>query len=237
MRKAIILVGGLGTRMRPLTFSIPKPLLPVNETPILQVVIERLRASGITDIVLATGYQSELFRLFCGDGSKFSVSISYVKEEKPLGTAGPLSLVQDHVADEENFLVINGDILTDFDVRELAIANLQSCCDLTIGYTEYIYRSPFGVLDIQSGLVRGISEKPEQKYLVSAGIYCLRPRVFAFIPFNEFLTMPELVSKMIAAGCQIDAYRIEHCWMGLETIPDFESAIRELSRLRPFGES
>src|SRR5579864_4564917 len=95
--KAMILAGGLGTRLRPFTFSIPKPLLPVGEKPILQIIIEQMKASGIEEIILATGYQAELIRAFCGDGSKFGVSVSYVHEDQPLGTAGPLSLIRQHL--------------------------------------------------------------------------------------------------------------------------------------------
>src|SRR5260370_7492167 len=110
--KAVILVGGLGTRLRPLTFSIPKPLLPVGEKPILQLIIEQLRASGVSELILATGYQAELIQAFCGDGSKLGVRIRYVKEPTALGTAGPLSLVRDHFRENEFFLLMNGDILT-----------------------------------------------------------------------------------------------------------------------------
>src|SRR5258708_8849586 len=110
--KAMILVGGIGTRLRPLTFSIPKPLLPVGERPILQIIVEQMKGAGIEDIVLATGYQAELIRAFCGDGSKFGVNISYVHEREPLGTAGPLSLASQHFEGDHTFLLMNGHILT-----------------------------------------------------------------------------------------------------------------------------
>src|SRR6516164_7776731 len=102
--KAMILVGGLGTRLRPLTFSIPKPLLPLGEKPILQIIIEQMKSASVEDIVLATGYQAELIQAFCGDGSKFGVNISYVHEQKPLGTAGPLSLARQQFRDQESIL-------------------------------------------------------------------------------------------------------------------------------------
>jgi len=110
--KAVILAGGLGTRLRPLTFSIPKPLLPIGEKPILEFIFEHLRKFAIKEIILSTGYQSELIRVFCGDGSKFGVKIDYVKENKALGTAGPLSLMRDRFSRDETFVLMNGDVVT-----------------------------------------------------------------------------------------------------------------------------
>src|SRR5579864_4307224 len=147
--KAVLLVGGQGTRLRPLTFSIPKPLLPIGETPILKIIIERLRDAEISEIILATGYQAELIQAFCGDGSKFGVTVGYVKEERPLGTAGPLSLVRDQIAADEYFILMNGDILTNIDFRAFMEFAHSHRYDLTVGYTTYTYRSPFGVLAVR----------------------------------------------------------------------------------------
>src|SRR5712692_1407087 len=143
--KAVILVGGLGTRLRPLTFSIPKSLLPVGEKPVLRIIIDQLKRSGITELILATGYQAELIQTFCGDGSKFGVRISYVHEHKALWTAGPLSLVRNRLGKKEHFLLMNGDIVTELDFRHFIISSKENGCDLTVGYTKYLYRSPFGV--------------------------------------------------------------------------------------------
>src|SRR5258708_38220682 len=135
--KAVILVGGLGTRLRPLTFSIPKPLLPVGEKPILQIIIEQLRASGVSELILATGYQAELIQAFCGDGSKLGVRISYVKEPTALGTAGPLSLVRGHFRENKFFLLMHGDILTQLDFRSFLSYAQEDDCDLLVGYTKH----------------------------------------------------------------------------------------------------
>src|SRR6266852_2145532 len=157
--KALILAGGLGTRLRPLTFSIPKPLLPIGETPILQIIIEQMKTAGIEEIILATGYQAELIRTFCGDGSKFGVNISYVHEHEPLGTAGPLSLARRHFEPDQTFLLMNGDILTKLDFAEFLEAGARSNYDLTVGYTKYLYNSPFGVLSIAGNTIQDITEK------------------------------------------------------------------------------
>ncbi len=227
--KAVLLVGGLGTRLRPLTFSIPKPLLPVGEKPILQIILEQLREAAIRDIVLATGYQAELIQAFCGDGSKFGVSISYVKEEKPLGTAGPLSLVRDRVAPDEYIVLMNGDILTKLDFRAFLDSGRKNNWELTVGYTKHVYRSPFGVLTLNNNLIEGIVEKPSQEYSISAGIYCVRGSALQWVPDATFFTVPDLMRQLIAAGKKVGAYPIPECWIGLESIEHFEEALKELN--------
>lgn len=226
--KAMILAGGQGTRLRPLTFSIPKPLLPVGEKPILEKIIEQLRDAGISDIVLATGYQAELIRVFCGDGSKFSVAITYVHESKPLGTAGPASALRERIAPGEMLLLMNGDLITDLDFRDFVASSRASGCELTVAYAKYTYRSPYGVLSIQDGAVHGVTEKPETEYAISAGIYCLSGVAIEMIPRDTFFTMPDLMKKLLAVGKRIHAYPISGTWMGLESIEHFNDAVRKL---------
>ncbi|HEX5227233.1 MAG TPA: sugar phosphate nucleotidyltransferase [Bryobacteraceae bacterium] len=226
--RAMILAGGMGTRLRPLTFSIPKPLLPVGEKPIVQRIIEQLRDAGITDLVLATGYQAELIRAFCGDGSKFGVRVSYVDEQKPLGTAGPAGALRGQLAAGELLLVMNGDLVTDLDFRAFAECSRASGCELTVAYAKYTYRSPYGVLSIADGAVEAVTEKPETEYAISAGIYCLTSAAIDLIPRDTFFTMPDLMKKLLAAGKRINAYPIEGQWMGLESIEHFNEALQKL---------
>jgi len=228
--KAMILAGGMGTRLRPLTFSIPKPLLPVGEKPILQRIIEQLRGAGITDLVLATGYHAELIRAFCGDGSKFGVSVTYVHEHKPLGTAGPAGALRGLLAPGEFLLLMNGDLITDLDFREFIETSRASGCDLTVAYAKYTYRSPYGVLSISDGAVQGVTEKPETEYAISAGIYCLSGPALDLIPEDTFFTMPELMTRLLVAGQRIHAYPIPGAWMGLESIEHFNEAVQKLPR-------
>ena len=228
--KAVVLVGGMGTRLRPLTFSIPKPLLPVGETPLLQFIIERLAACGIDEVVLATGYQAELIHAFCGDGTRFGVRIDYVHEEQPLGTAGPLSLVRDRVADDEHFVLMNGDVLTTLDFRNLFDFAARNDHDLTIAYTKYVYESPFGVLNIVDGSVVDIVEKPAVDYSISAGIYVIRGSVLGHVP-EGFFTMPQLTEVLLAGGRSVGAFYLDEFWLGLETVARFEDAVEELQRV------
>lgn len=226
--KAMILAGGVGTRLRPLTFSIPKPLLPVGEKPILQRIIEQLRDAGIRDLVLATGYQAELVRAFCGDGSKFGVCINYVHEETPLGTAGPASALKGQVAPGEFLLLMNGDLFTDLNFRDFVESSRASDCELSVAYAKYTYKSPYGVLSITDGEVRGVAEKPETEYAISAGIYCLSAAAVELIPDNSFFTVPDLIARLLAAGKRIHAYPITGTWLGLESIEHFSEAVQKL---------
>jgi NDP-sugar pyrophosphorylase family protein len=228
--KAVILVGGLGTRLRPLTFSIPKPLLPVGEKPLLQIVLEQLRGFGVDEVILATGYQAELIHAFCGDGSRFGLDVSYVHEEEALGTAGPLSLVRDRVADGERFLLMNGDVLTRLDFSRLFDFAKDGAYELTVGYTRYVYESPFGVLSVDGDLIRGIVEKPTTEYPVSAGIYVVGSSALELVP-DGFFTMPELIVALIERARPVGAFHIDELWIGLETVARFDEAIRELDEL------
>jgi NDP-mannose synthase len=226
--RAMILAGGMGTRLRPLTFSIPKPLLPVGEKPILQRIVEQLRDAGIGDLVLATGYQAELIRAFCGDGSRFGVRIEYVHEQNPLGTAGPASALRGQIPAGERLLLMNGDLITDLDFRDFCESSCSSGCELTVAYAKYTYRSPYGVLAIRDGAVRGVIEKPETEYAISAGIYCLSGAAVDMIPRETFFTMPDLMKRLISEGKRIQAYAIQGTWMGLESIEHFNEAVQKL---------
>jgi len=220
----------MGTRLRPLTFSIPKPLLPVGEKPILQRIMEQLRDAGITDLVLATGYQAELIRAFCGDGARFGVSVTYVHEHKPLGTAGPAGALRDMLPPGDFLLLMNGDLITDLDFRDFMESSRASGCDLTVAYAKYTYRSPYGVLSISDGAVQAVTEKPETDYAISAGIYCLSSAALALIPADTFFTMPELMTALLAAGKRIHAYPITGTWMGLESVEHFNEAVQKLQQ-------
>lgn len=234
--KAVVLVGGYGTRLRPLTFSIPKPLLPVGERPLLQLILERLRDCEFEDVVLATGYHAELIHAFCGDGSRFGVRIRYVHEDEPLGTAGPLGLVRDLVAGDD-FLLMNGDILTGFDFRQIIEFRRTRDLDLVVAYTRHVYESPFGVLDVHGDGVRAIVEKPSLEQLVSAGIYAVGPGVVDRVAPRTFTTMPQLIESVLGEGRQVGAFPVEDVWLGLENIAHFEEALRRVELLATFDDS
>jgi NDP-sugar pyrophosphorylase family protein len=226
--KAIILTGGLGTRMRPLTFSIPKPLVPVGEKAILQLLLERLAANGVTEAILCTGYLAELIRAFGGDGSRFGLRCSYVHETEPLGTAGPLSLVRGLIEDGENFLLINGDVVTTIDFSKMIQRHESSGRVLTVGYTNYTYTSPFGVLEVEGDTLRGIREKPVLQFPISCGIYAVSSRALDLVPAGQMFGMPDLMKAIIAQGNEVGVYYVEEYWHGVESMADLELAAAAL---------
>ena len=203
----------------------------MGESPLLQIVIEQLRDQGIYEIVLATGYQAELIRAFCEDGRRFGVAVSYVHEHEPLGTAGPLALVKDSLAEGEDLLLMNGDVLTKLDVRRLIDYGRRAGHDLTVAYTDYVYESPFGVLTIEDGRIAGIVEKPTVTHAISAGIYHVTARALEYVPEKTFFTMPQLIDALVRDGRSVGALRIDDFWLGLETIARFDEAMRELQAL------
>src|SRR5438105_329349 len=226
--KAVVLVGGLGTRLRPLTFSLPKPLLPVGEQPLLQLLLEQLHASGLRDVILATGYHAELIHAFCGDGSRFGLRVRYVHEDEPLGTAGPISLARP-LLDGDDFLLINGDILTRFDFRTLSEFRRRLRYDLVVAYTRHVYESPFGVLSMEGSDITGIVEKPRLEQTVSAGIYAAAPGIAEVVPERTYFTMPQLIEKLLIAERRVGGLEIEDLWQGLETVVHFEDAVRRVA--------
>jgi len=229
--KAVLLAGGKGARLRPLTYSIPKPLLPVGEKPILEEIIDRLKAFDIDEFIIAVGYRGELIETYFRDGAHLDVRIDYVHETHPLGTAGPLSLVRalrDLPADEPLF-VMNGDILTDLDVRAFVAAHARAGDELTIATIEYELQHPYGVLQVQDGRIAGIVEKPAVTDTVSAGIYAVQPSALGLIPEDTFFDMPDLVNALLAAGRGVGAFPIEGEWLAIDRIEQLEDAGRMMA--------
>jgi NDP-sugar pyrophosphorylase family protein len=226
--KTLILAGGKGVRLRPLTYSIPKPLLPIGEKPILEEIIERLRAQGFRDLIVAVGYRAELIETYFRDGAQLGVSIEYVRETQPLGTAGPLSLVRAQCAlpEREPLLAMNGDILTDLDMKALLDAHRTAKNDLTVATREFGLQHPYGVLRIEDGRITGITEKPTVTDTVSAGIYVIERSALDLVPANAFFDMPDLVNALIAAGRRVGAHAFEGEWLAIDGLDQLEDAAR-----------
>lgn len=227
--RAIVLVGGFGTRLRPLTFAVPKPLLAVGEKPILQLIIEQLKEASCTEIILATGYLAELIEAFSGDGARFGIKISYVKESQPLGTAGPVSLVRDRIAKDEFFILMNGDIVTQLNFQHFLSFARRHDYDLTVGYVHHTYRSPFGVLTVDNEEIVAISEKPEVHHCISSGIYVLKGSALEYIPDREYFTVPDLIRKLQSCHRSIGAYHIKEFWLGIEDLGHIERVAQILN--------
>lgn len=220
--KAVILSGGLGTRLKPFTEVIPKPLLPIGEKAVLEVQIERLRDHGFETVILATNYKSEYIENFFGDGSRYGITLKISKEETPLGTAGPLSLLKEEL--QEPFLVMNGDILTLLDFGSMYKFAVNKVAPVTIGVKKEILPFAFGNIFFDGDYVTDIQEKPNLELFILAGIYIMSPQIFDFIPDRQPYDMDKLIKKLLADNVPIPKYDIHEYWLDIGRIGDYEKA-------------
>jgi len=216
--------------LRPLTYAIPKPLIPIGERPILETIISRLRAYGITDIVIATGYRAELIETYFRDGSQFRVKIRYLQEERPLGTAGPLAYLGTLGRDVRSFLLMNGDILTRLNVPRMLKAHEKSQADVTVGVKKHTYRLPYGVVERADRRIVRVREKPTLRFDVVAGIYVLRPQVIDLVAPGERLDMPDLIRRVIRRGGVVGYYPIREFWLAVDGLSQVEEALAKRRR-------
>jgi NDP-sugar pyrophosphorylase family protein len=233
--QAVLLAGGQGVRLRPLTYAIPKPLLAVDEKPILEEIIARLANHGIDQLVLAVGYRAELIEAYFQDGANLGVRIAYVREKDALGTAGPLALVRQayYLEPDRPVLAMNGDILTDLDFDDLLRAHTASGCEMTVVARTYVSQLPYGVLQIEGGRIRGVVEKPSSTHQVSAGIYALQPSAFDAVPDGKYLDMPDLIERLVAAGRPVGAYCFDGEWLAVEQVEQLQDARRQMIESQP----
>ena len=234
MARAVVLAGGKGTRLRPYTTVLPKPLMPVGDRPILDIVVRQLKNAGFERITMATGYLAELIEVFFRDGGNYDVSIDYFREQEPLGTVGALSMI-DGLGDGD-FLVMNGDVLTDIDYAALLKEHAASGAAATIATKTRDVQIQLGVLVFGDSEDRsrltGYMEKPAVRYEASMGIYCFAPRVLEHIEEGQALDFPDLVLKLIAAGEEVRAYPTDGYWLDIGRHDDYEAAQAEFEELR-----
>lgn len=221
--KAVILAGGMGTRLRPLTYSIPKPLIAVGRRPILEIIIEQLREHDFRDIILTVEYKAELIRAYFRDGNSLGVNIHYHQESKFSGTAGPVKQVE-HLLDGEPFITMNGDLLTDLDFSRMYQTHISGSSELTMATTAYTVALPYGVVDTQDDKIVSIREKPTLKFLINAGIYILSPSTLDIIPEDGPFDMPDLIQSLIDQERKVETYFIDGDWQDLGTMESYERA-------------
>lgn len=230
--KAIILAGGKGTRLAPYTKILPKPLMPIGDMPILEILLLQMKRAGVTEAILTVGHLEQLLRAFFQNGERLGLRIDYSVEDQPLGTAGPLSLVGERLKD--TFLVANGDVLTTLNMRQLVEAHQASGAIATIATHARQIKVDLGVLQFNgSDDLTGYIEKPTYDFFVSMGIYVFEPRVLQYIPYNQYLDFPDLVLKLIQNGERVKGYRFDGYWQDLGRADDYEQAVQEFDALRP----
>ena len=228
--KAVVLAGGKGTRLAPYTRILPKPLMPIGDMPILEVLLRQMKQAGIEEVILTVGHLAHLLRTFFMDGEQWGLRISYSYEENPLGTAGPLSLIPGLCS---TFLVTNGDVLTTLDLKELLDFHKSQGGIATIAVHRRQVKIDLGVVQWNGHhSLSGYIEKPVYDYTVSMGIYVFEPRVMDYIPHNQYLDFPDLVLKMIAAGERVCGYAFDGYWMDLGRPDDYAQASEDFAYMR-----
>ncbi len=221
-KSAVILSGGLGTRLKPFTEVIPKPLLPIGDKAVLEIQIERFQKQGFDRIYLATNYKSNYIENFFGDGSRYGVKLEFSREDKPLGTAGPVKLLRDRLL--EPFIVMNGDILSLADFDELYDFSLAQESLLTVSIKKIITPYAFGNIFFEGDLVTGVEEKPDIVTYALAGIYVMKPGIMELIPDGEYFGMDLLIKKMLALNLPIAKYELKKYWLDIGQLQDYETA-------------
>jgi NDP-sugar pyrophosphorylase family protein len=224
-RQAVILAGGKGTRLRPFTATLPKPLVPVGDQPIIEIVLRQLKHFGFKDVIISTGHLAELIQAYCGNGRRWGVKIRYVREDKPLGTSGALKLIRGL---QPRFLTINGDVLTTLNFAKLYDHHRSAAADAAIAVCERVSKIDFGVIDLDgSGRLRSYTEKPSQRYLVSMGVNVFDRRVLKHIRAGEALGIPDLIQRISASGGTVVGYRNKAEWLDIGRPEDYE-AVQDL---------
>jgi NDP-sugar pyrophosphorylase family protein len=228
--KAVILAGGKGTRLAPYTTVLPKPLMPIGDMPILEIVLRQMAFYGFKDVTLAVGYLAELLMAYCGDGGKFGVNVDYSREEHPLGTAGPIALVPDL---DETFLVMNGDLLTTLDYGDMYQYHKQRGAMATLAAYQREVKIDLGVIDIDAdNWVKDYFEKPTYHYSVSTGVYIFEPQVLEYIIPNQRFDLPELVLRLKSQGHPVNVYGFDGYWLDIGRHDDYEKANQQFSENR-----
>jgi dTDP-glucose pyrophosphorylase/CBS domain-containing protein len=226
---AVIMAGGYGKRLQPLTNHTPKPMLPIGDQPLLDVTLERLRDAGIRRVAITTHHLPDKITTHVGDGGRYGVEVRYMNESDPLGTAGGLKMLKDC---NEPVLVINGDILTRVDFRQVYVYHRRHKADLTAGMRRFEYQVQYGVMECEGASIRRVVEKPKLAFLVNAGIYLLEPSVCDYIPSGGRFDMTDLIQALIDAGRPVAGYPIIEYWLDIGRTEEYEKAQRDYKQWR-----
>lgn len=228
--RAVILAGGKGTRLLPYTTVLPKPLMPIGDKPILEIIIRQLKKYGITDITVSVGYLAGLIETFFGDGSKLGVKIDYSMEFEPLGTAGPLSLIDNL---DKIFLLMNGDVLTSLNYKKFIEYHRTKRSTMTIGLHSQSYQIPLGYIEHDENYnVTNYIEKPVHKFDVGMGIYLMEPEILHYIEKGKRLDIPELVLKLISDNKKVIGYPTDEYWLDMGKHEEYNKAIEDFEKNR-----
>lgn len=225
--EAVILAGGLGTRLRPYTTDVPKPLVPVGDRPIIEILVSLLKKGGVTRVHLAVNHLAHLIMAVLGDGERFGLEIIYSREDKPLSTVGPVKLIRNL---PENFIVVNGDVISDLDIRKLYDYHLEQKALLTVATCRRTERIDYGVIESDgSGIVKTFSEKPSYSFRVSMGFYVFSKTVLSLVPDKQAFGFDDLMNKLLQANERIAAFDYGGYWLDVGRPDDYERARQDVA--------
>jgi NDP-sugar pyrophosphorylase family protein len=228
-KRAVVLAGGKGSRLRPYTVVLPKPLMPIGEYPILEVILRQLAAQGFDHITLAVNHQAEIVRAFCGDGSRWGIRIDYSLETMPLSTIAPLRLIPNL---PDNFLLMNGDVLTDLRFGKLFDEHVMHKRNFTIAASERTHIVDYGVLHTREQHLSGFEEKPRFQYLVSMGVYIVNRSVLENVPESRAYGFDNLMLDMLKRGQAVYVERYKGYWLDIGRVEDYMRAVEEFGERR-----
>lgn len=219
--QAVVMAGGLGARLRPLTDKMPKPMLSIGGRPLMELTLEKLRKAGVERVGISTNYRASTIVDHFGDGKAFGIDVNYIQEDRPLGTAGALGLMD---TPNGTLLVINGDVITDVDFETMLAYHQEHKAEITVGVRQFSVEVPYGVLECEGPRVRELKEKPQLAFLVNAGIYLLEPSVYDFISPGEHLDMTELIQHLLDSKRSVISFPIIEYWLDIGQPADYERA-------------
>lgn len=229
--KVLILAGGKGQRFNPFSFVIPKPLMPLNESPILKHLIMSFKKYNFKNFLVSTGYKSELIKAYLGNGKKLNIKVKYFDEKKALGTAGPITLIRKDIKLNEYFFLINGDIFTNLNFSKMLDFAKKGKFDLVVGYIKKSQKNNYGVLKIKNGNLKKIIEKPTTFFDISSGIYLIKnTKSLNMIPKNKSFSMPDLINIFLKKNFPVGAYNIKSFWLSIENMKNLISAERKIKK-------
>ena len=219
----VLMAGGEGTRLRPLTEQIPKPMLAVGGRPLLELVLEQVRDAGFSRILMAVNYKADVIEEHFGDGAGFGVEIGYLREDRPLGSAGALRLAGTEL--DRPFVVMNGDLLTNVNLGSLMRFHREEGNAVTVGVRQYVLELPYGVVELDGTRVRAINEKPKPSYFINAGIYAVDPSALRLVPAErEFFNMTDVIDAVLASGGRVGGFPVHEYWLDIGQLADYERA-------------
>jgi NDP-sugar pyrophosphorylase family protein len=219
---AVIQAGGKGTRLQPYTFVMPKPLMPVGDLPVLEILLIWLRRWGVKKTFITTGYLGHLIRSLCSNGKSWDMELHFSQEPEPLGTIGGLRLLEDQL--KETFLTVNGDLITDLNLNEFVFYHKARGAILTVGITEKTVKVDLGVLESNGDIVTGFQEKPEMKFKVSMGIYLMEPEILRLVPKGVPFGFDDLMNEMLRQNLPVNVYEHKGLWMDIGREEDYKRA-------------